>query len=429
MWTGDRCGPGGVRLSPALAALLTVTMSKGMFMPARGVRMSENRITPSGLNARHGCRDTSTCVCVWVCVCVCVCVCLGGGGRERGSGGRGRAPAGRGYYHCGGAGPRAASLKVRPPGPLLARPLGGGASAPMPRALSFFFGAPRGRRSQSARGRWCASCTGPGTPAPAQSVRRRGGRRLALDRHSRRPRTSMRGWQRRAAPGGPAGGCVERRPLEAHLHVAASLAHHPHWGPLNGVTAQRAQHEGRVGRAGGGAGAHGLRRRRGGHGAAHRAARADGALRGDGRGKAARAAGVGGASRRLRWCSCRVPDAGFSRLCASALDFGPSNRPLARCLGIHGSLGPAGGARDRPGRIVRGTLATPAPLACFWSSHRRAGALAEASLGGLALHLGERVGADFQQPERDSEAAGQQDPRRVEPLRAAQAPKGPATRG
>jgi hypothetical protein len=35
-------------------------MSKGMFIPASGVRMSEKRITPSGLNARHGCRDTST---------------------------------------------------------------------------------------------------------------------------------------------------------------------------------------------------------------------------------------------------------------------------------------------------------------------------------------------------------------------------------
>ena len=30
-------------------------------MPVSGVRMSENRITPSGLNARHGCSDTSTC--------------------------------------------------------------------------------------------------------------------------------------------------------------------------------------------------------------------------------------------------------------------------------------------------------------------------------------------------------------------------------
>ena len=36
-------------------------MSKGMFMPVRGVRMSEKRITPSGLKACHGCSDTSTC--------------------------------------------------------------------------------------------------------------------------------------------------------------------------------------------------------------------------------------------------------------------------------------------------------------------------------------------------------------------------------
>lgn len=47
-------------------------MSKGMFMPGRGVRMSENRITPSGLNACHGCREIST----WW------------GKRDRGGGGR-----------------------------------------------------------------------------------------------------------------------------------------------------------------------------------------------------------------------------------------------------------------------------------------------------------------------------------------------------
>ena len=35
-------------------------MSKGMFMPAKGVRMSENRMTPSGRKASQGCRDTST---------------------------------------------------------------------------------------------------------------------------------------------------------------------------------------------------------------------------------------------------------------------------------------------------------------------------------------------------------------------------------
>jgi hypothetical protein len=35
-------------------------MSKGMFMPGSGVRMSLNRITPSGLNASQGCRLIST---------------------------------------------------------------------------------------------------------------------------------------------------------------------------------------------------------------------------------------------------------------------------------------------------------------------------------------------------------------------------------
>ena len=40
-----------------------LTMSKGMFMPVRGVRMSENRMTPSGLNACHGCREISTYKC------------------------------------------------------------------------------------------------------------------------------------------------------------------------------------------------------------------------------------------------------------------------------------------------------------------------------------------------------------------------------
>ena len=40
---------------------LPAEMSKGMFMPVRGVRMSENRITPSGWNARQGCSEISTC--------------------------------------------------------------------------------------------------------------------------------------------------------------------------------------------------------------------------------------------------------------------------------------------------------------------------------------------------------------------------------
>lgn len=37
------------------------SMSKGMFMPVSGVRMSENRMTPSGLKALQGCSETSTC--------------------------------------------------------------------------------------------------------------------------------------------------------------------------------------------------------------------------------------------------------------------------------------------------------------------------------------------------------------------------------
>ena len=50
-----------VRMGLWMMGPLPVSMSKGMFMPVRGVRMSENRMTPSGLNALHGCRDTSTC--------------------------------------------------------------------------------------------------------------------------------------------------------------------------------------------------------------------------------------------------------------------------------------------------------------------------------------------------------------------------------
>lgn len=37
-------------------------MSKGMPMPVKGVRMSENRMTPSGLKARQGCSEISTCI-------------------------------------------------------------------------------------------------------------------------------------------------------------------------------------------------------------------------------------------------------------------------------------------------------------------------------------------------------------------------------
>jgi len=38
------------------------SMSKGMPMPVKGVRMSENRMTPSGLKARQGCSEISTCI-------------------------------------------------------------------------------------------------------------------------------------------------------------------------------------------------------------------------------------------------------------------------------------------------------------------------------------------------------------------------------
>ena len=41
---------------------LPASMSKGIPMPVSGVRMSENRMTPSGLKARQGCSDTSTCI-------------------------------------------------------------------------------------------------------------------------------------------------------------------------------------------------------------------------------------------------------------------------------------------------------------------------------------------------------------------------------
>ena len=37
------------------------SMSKGMPMPVSGVRISENRMTPSGLKARQGCSEISTC--------------------------------------------------------------------------------------------------------------------------------------------------------------------------------------------------------------------------------------------------------------------------------------------------------------------------------------------------------------------------------
>jgi hypothetical protein len=50
-----------VRMGSWMMGPLPDEMSKGMFMPVRGVRMSENRITPSGLKALQGCNETSTC--------------------------------------------------------------------------------------------------------------------------------------------------------------------------------------------------------------------------------------------------------------------------------------------------------------------------------------------------------------------------------
>ena len=50
-----------VRIGSWMMGPLPEVMSKGMFMPVRGVRMSEKRMTPSGWNARQGCSEISTC--------------------------------------------------------------------------------------------------------------------------------------------------------------------------------------------------------------------------------------------------------------------------------------------------------------------------------------------------------------------------------
>ena len=55
------CSTSRERMGSAMMGPLPCIMSKGMFMPASGVRMSENRITPSGRNASHGCSEISTC--------------------------------------------------------------------------------------------------------------------------------------------------------------------------------------------------------------------------------------------------------------------------------------------------------------------------------------------------------------------------------
>lgn len=47
-------------MGSAMIGPLPAVMSKSMPMPVRGVRMSEKRITPSGLNARQGWSETST---------------------------------------------------------------------------------------------------------------------------------------------------------------------------------------------------------------------------------------------------------------------------------------------------------------------------------------------------------------------------------
>jgi hypothetical protein len=49
-----------LRMGSAMMGPFPCTMSKGMFMPDSGVRMSLNRMTPSGLNASHGCSEIST---------------------------------------------------------------------------------------------------------------------------------------------------------------------------------------------------------------------------------------------------------------------------------------------------------------------------------------------------------------------------------
>ena len=49
-----------LRMGSAMMGPFPCTMSNGMFMPESGVRMSLNRMTPSGLNASHGCSEIST---------------------------------------------------------------------------------------------------------------------------------------------------------------------------------------------------------------------------------------------------------------------------------------------------------------------------------------------------------------------------------
>ena len=50
-----------VRMGSWMMGPLPAEMSKGMFIPVSGVRMSENKMTPSGWNALQGCSEISTC--------------------------------------------------------------------------------------------------------------------------------------------------------------------------------------------------------------------------------------------------------------------------------------------------------------------------------------------------------------------------------
>ena len=51
-----------VRMGSWMMGPLPLEMSNGMFIPVRGVRMSEKSMTPSGWKARQGCNDISTCM-------------------------------------------------------------------------------------------------------------------------------------------------------------------------------------------------------------------------------------------------------------------------------------------------------------------------------------------------------------------------------
>lgn len=51
-----------VLIGVCMTGPLPASMSKGMPMPVKGVRMSENRMTPSGLKGRQGCSEISTCI-------------------------------------------------------------------------------------------------------------------------------------------------------------------------------------------------------------------------------------------------------------------------------------------------------------------------------------------------------------------------------